>query len=197
MSTNTCCPSSTDEAPVELEALWRIWEEHHPRLCRVVARRARQSFEDNEVQDAASDALLRLHRLRRRRGVEPAALEAWLVVVAWREFLRRAGRDARRSAIETEVFVREERVGVAVQPEDAVLAGEQRRARRRALGLALRSLPAGQRESLALLAGGASYARIAECRGVSTRAVDRALGKARRRLRSNALLVREVTGCAA
>jgi RNA polymerase sigma factor (sigma-70 family) len=164
-------------------------------LCRVVAARARRPFEDDEVQDAASDALLRLHGLRRRGGNGPASVERWLVVVAWREFLRRIGRDARRRAIETSVFAREERVLVAAQPEDEVLRREQARARRRALEVSLRTLPAGQRETLELLATGASYARIAQRRGVSTRAVDRALGNARRRLRSNALLVREVAEC--
>lgn len=195
MSTSTYCPSSTGEADSELESLWRVWEEQHARLCRVVAARARRPFEDDEVQDAASDALLRLHGLRRRGGNGPASVERWLVVVAWREFLRRIGRDARRRAIETSVFAREERVLVAAQPEDEVLRREQARARRRALEVSLRTLPAGQRETLELLATGASYARIAQRRGVSTRAVDRALGNARRRLRSNALLVREVAEC--
>jgi RNA polymerase sigma factor (sigma-70 family) len=195
MSTSTHCLPSTGEEHVEMESLWRIWEEQHARLCRVVARRASLPFEDYEVQDAASDALLRLHRLRQRRRNEPAAVERWLAVVAWREFLRRTGRDARRRAIETSVFVREERVTSVARPEDGVLRREQARARRRALEVSLRTLPDGQRETLELLAAGASYARIAQHRGVSTRAVDRALGKARRRLRSNALLVREVAGC--
>lgn len=195
MSTSIYSPSSTGEEHVELESLWRIWDEQHARLCRVVARRASRPFKDFEVQDAASDALLRLHRLRQRGYNEPATVERWLAVVAWREFLRRTGRNARRRAIETSVFVREERVLVAARPEDEVLRREQAQARRSALEVALRTLSPGQRETLELLAEGASYARIAQRRGVSTRAVDRALGKARRRLRSNALLVREVIGC--
>ncbi|MGE4428587.1 MAG: RNA polymerase sigma factor [Solirubrobacteraceae bacterium] len=189
---STCDEPSSGGGVVELEWLWGAWTQERERVCRNVGRRAGRPFDDPAVQDAASDALLRLHRHLVRGRAMPPVVGSWLVVVAWREFLRQARRDARRREFEAEAFVRGERVDVDRRPESIVARREQRRARCHALGLALGTLPAGQRETLQLFAEGASYTQIADWRNTSWRSVDRALVKARARLRNNGLLVREV-----
>jgi DNA-directed RNA polymerase specialized sigma24 family protein len=177
-------------------ALWALWEEHHLRLRRLVASRSCRSVDDHDVHNAASDALLRLGRTR-RTGTVPDDVSGWLALVAWREFLRRTGREGRRRRVEQVMFVRAERVTAARSPEGIAVARSGQEAQRQALEMAMRMLTRGQRESMELFAEGASYDEIAVARSSTHRAVSRALGKARGHLRRNGHLSREVREWAA
>lgn len=197
MSPITANTSRNDGAESEHEndhydrtLLWSAWKQYHQPMCRMVAQRAARPVADPDVHDAVTDALLRLDRAF-KSDVDIDRVSGWLATVAWREYLRRNGRDGQRRRFEKTSFLRAERVEAFVGPEDVAMVRAGQRAQRRALDLALRTLSPGQRETFELFAQGASYEQIAVARGTTIRAVERANIRARRQLRMSDLVARE------
>lgn len=197
MTPITANPSRNDGAESEHEndhhdrtLLWSAWEEYHQPMCRMIAQRAVRPVADPDVHDAVTDALFRLDRAF-KSDVDIDRVSGWLATVAWREYLRRNGRDRQRRRFEKTSFLRAERVETFAGPEDVAMTRAVRRAQRRALDLALRTLSPGQRETFELFAQGASYEQIAVARATTIRAVERANIRARRQLRLSDLVARE------
>jgi RNA polymerase sigma factor (sigma-70 family) len=174
----------------DLSALWEVWEEHYVPTRRRLARRTGRPVSDHEVHDAVTDALLRLHRAL-TDGTVDGDVPGWLATVAWREFLRRTGREKGRARLEKTAFARTERIERNLGPEDVALEHAGRRAQRRALDLGLQTITPGQRAAFEMFAEGASYEQIAAARTTTLRATERAVLRARRQLRLSGLIARE------
>ncbi|CAB4958355.1 unannotated protein [freshwater metagenome] len=174
----------------DFSALWEAWEKHYVPTRRKLAWRTGRPLSDHEVHDAVADALFRLHRALTDGAVVGDA-SGWLATVAWREFLRRDGREKGRAQFEKSAFARTERIARNSGPEDVALENAGRRAQRRALDLGLQTITSGQRAAFELFAEGASYEQIAAARTTTLRATERAVLRARRQLRLSGLIARE------
>jgi RNA polymerase sigma factor (sigma-70 family) len=155
------------------EALYR---RHHRDLERTVAHAVRAPREP--IEDACQTAWTTLLRSQPERPT----IFAWLRVVAIHEAYRLSATERRDAHLEH--LSGDSGDWDAVIPDDRSLdaALEAREALR-----ALAALPARQRDDFALLVAGYSYREIAEITGGRTRTnVNKALGKARERLRRGA-----------
>jgi DNA-directed RNA polymerase specialized sigma24 family protein len=155
------------------EALYR---RHHRDLERTVAHAVRAPRE--LIEEACQTAWTTLLRSQPERPT----IFAWLRVVAIHEAFRLSATERRDARLEH--LTGDSGGWDAVIPDGRSLdaALEAREALR-----ALAALPARQRDDLALLIAGYSYREIAEITGGRTRTnVNKALGKARERLRRGA-----------
>jgi RNA polymerase sigma factor (sigma-70 family) len=124
------------------------------------------------IEDACAFAWMQAWRYARTLDAEPRVLRAWLVLVATREaWLRNSELEAGAADISE--------IEVAAPARDEVAASETRR---RALDM-IGSLPPQQARVVSLWAVGYSYEEITEILGISYTAVNKALTKAKARLR--------------
>lgn len=145
-----------------------LFAEHASRLQAVVSRSVRTS--PANVEDACGFAWLQLVRHRPAQSVA----FAWLCTTAVREAIKLDRRSARAVGLEQAADIP---ANPSAGPEgrlELILAGEQIMAGR---------LRKREARVLALSAAGYSRKEMAELTGSSGRAVERHLGRARRRLR--------------
>lgn len=144
-------------------------------LERIVSRDLGAS--DAVVEDACQAAWSRL--IPRAHGVPRQAALAWLATTARREGVKLMQRQGRDLSLESELETAGD-VWLA-----AVAAGPHEQAELRDRLAAVAALPERQRRLLWLSVIGLSHAEIAACTGGTSRAVERQLIKARRRLRES------------
>jgi RNA polymerase sigma-70 factor (ECF subfamily) len=165
------------------ERLSALFEEHGRMvygLCRILLK------DSDEAEDAAQQVFLSAHR-NMLSGTEPREPAAWLAAIARNEC---HGRIRARMATPLTLVV-DERDAVAADVEH--VAGE--RAEIEALCAALAELPRPQREAIVLREFyGLSYDEVRVALGVTDRAVESLLFRARRRLQAELKPARVASG---
>lgn len=171
----------------------RIYTEHRDAAAKVIADRHNRHPDDPAIQDAihaATDRLLR--HLQRGGPLNRDTEQGWLIVVAGREFLRPFTKAESRLTTPIDHVLEGTVALPGPTPEQTTIRHATQDGLQRALDRALSRLSPLQRAAITGRARDLTYDQIAEDLGVSRGAVNKALTRARTRLRTDDQLKAEI-----
>lgn len=174
-------PNNPNDVAAEVGALWVTY---HDRLARVIAKKARVRAADPMVEDALTEAMIRTIRFLRAGGTFQGDPAGFLITVAWREYLRLHERASRTVPIDHTTWDDSRDPDLT---EDVVLDGIAADLDG-ALKQALARLTPRQRAVLTDNHAGYTYEEIAERHDITYSAVNKAITRARQKLREDGRL---------